>query len=349
MKFHLKQIKDNALVENISESKLVKTLNLISKGFTTERENISTYINDRDFVSAYTTFYLPTNMPKLSFLLDQLPSSFVNDIQKSKILDVGTGPGTFAFAFDEYFDGDVEVIGVDQSPLMIQQAEKLNNNLYKNPKLTFSTILPASLKYGTLFFGHSLNEMGSKKVIELIDKYEPKHVIFIEPGTSTVFAEILALRKRLHFCGYSCIYPCASISKACPVETKTSSGQPDWCHQVFRTTHEQEVERLSQLVKLDRKVMPLIAHAYTMNKVEIKTSARMIRFLRETKFSFDWEVCLLENDMLRTVNFEVVKKSLNKKEIKALQKISVGLEFDYEVIKAINNDLYRVKLLNLNY
>jgi ribosomal protein RSM22 (predicted rRNA methylase) len=349
MKFQLKQILENTLVENISESKLIKILNLISKGFTSDRDKISTYVNDREYVSAYTSFYLPTNIPKLSFLLDQLPDDFISNLKGSKIVDFGTGPGTFAFAFDEYFEGDIEVLGVDQSILMIEQAKKLNSNLYKNSNISFSTNLPDQLKNGTLFFGHSLNEMGAKNALKLIDDLGPKNIILIEPGTSSLFNEVLKLRKSLSVMKYSCVYPCASISLRCPVEQKINDGKVDWCHQVIRTTHDQEVERLSQLIKLDRKVMPLISHVYTLNKVEINKSARMIRFLRETKFSFDWEVCLLEDSNLKTIQFEVVKKSLSKKEIKALQKISVGLEFDFEILKVLNEELYRVKLVDFNY
>lgn len=349
MKFHLSKIIENALVENLGEPKLIKILNLISKGFTSEREKISNYVNDREYVSAYTSFYLPTNIPKLKFLLDQLPESLISEIQKSKILDIGTGPGTFAFAFDEYFEGDIEVLGIDQSSLMVEQAKKLNENLYKNSKISFSTSVPDDFSRETLFFGHSLNEMGVKKAIKLIDELEPKNIILIEPGTSAVFSEILELRKWLSFSGYSCAYPCASIAKECPVERKVKDGQVDWCHQVIRTTHDTEVERLSQLIKLDRKIMPLIAHVYTLNKVELRTTARMIRFLRETKFSFDWEVCLLEDDSLKIVQLEVVKKFLNKKEIKALQKISVGLEFNFETVKKLSDSHYRVKLIDFNY
>ncbi|WP_127716993.1 small ribosomal subunit Rsm22 family protein [Halobacteriovorax sp. HLS] len=344
MKFELEQIKKNLLCEDMTEHRLVQTLELISKGFTSKRENISKYVNDREYVSAYTSFYLPTNIPKLKFVFDQLPKDLLSSIKDSHIVDYGCGPGTFSFAFDEYFDGDIRVTGVDQSSIMIEQAKKLNERLYLNTDLHFDSEIPAQWSEGTLLFGHSMNEMGHERALKLITQHRPKHIIFIEPGTSEVFKSILAIRDALSKSGYTCFYPCQNIQMRCPVGERVSEGLSDWCHQVIRTTHGPDIERLAQLIKLDRKTMPLIAHVYSTEVTRSSSLARMIRFYRETKFSFDWEVCLEREGKLSVIDFEVTKRELTKGQIKYLQKISVGLEFEFEVIKELGPDRWRVKI-----
>ena len=344
MKFHFSKLKNALLEPNISEHSIVKNLSLVSKGFTSDRKKITEYVMDRSMVSAYTLFYLPSNMPKLGFVFDMLSDELKADIKNSKVVDLGTGPGTFAFALDEYFDGDITITGVDSSKLMIEQATKINTTLYKNERINFSSSYPQSAIGETLLLGHSLNEMGINSLMKIIGEYEPRNLIIIEPGTSEVFKIVVKLRTAMKDLGYSCAYPCANISSPCPVAKKIEAGEEDWCHQVLRMTHDSEFERLSQIVKLDRKVMPLIAHVYTkINSIDTH-KARMIRFLRETKFSFDWEVCIERETELVTATFEILKKPLSKREVKEMQKLSVGIDFEYTIVKELSKNHFRVAL-----
>ncbi len=345
MKFSFNKLKSALLEPEISEHSIVKNLSLVSKGFTSERKKITEYVMDRNMVSAYTLFYLPSNMPKLNFVFDMLSEELLEDIRNSRVVDLGTGPGTFAFALDEYFDGDITVTGVDSSALMIEQATRINTTLYQNKRINFSRSFPEDFIGETLILGHSLNEMGLNALMKIIGEYDPRNLIIIEPGTSDVFKLVVKLRSAMNDLGYSCAYPCANIKSSCPVAKKSEHGQEDWCHQVLRMTHDSEFERLSQIVKLDRKVMPLIAHVYTKSIIKNTHKARMIRFLRESKFSFDWEVCFERGDRLITGTFEILKKSLPKKEIKNMQKISVGIDFDYTIVKELSENHFRVEVI----
>ena len=344
MKFHFNKLKSALLEPGISEHSIVKNLSLVSKGFTSDRKKITDYVMDRSMVSAYTLFYLPSNMPKLDFVFDMLSDELKEDIKNSQVVDLGTGPGTFAFALDEYFDGNISVTGVDSSKLMVEQATKINSTLYKNERISFVNSYPESVIGETLLLGHSLNEMGLNSLMKIIGEYEPRNLIIIEPGTSDVFKIVVKLRTAMKDLGYSCAYPCANISSPCPVAKKVEGGEEDWCHQVLRMTHDSEFERLSQIVKLDRKVMPLIAHVYTKTRSVDTHKARMIRFLRETKFSFEWEVCIEREGALITATFEILKKPLSKKEIKEMQKLSVGIDFEYTMIKELSERRFRVAL-----
>ena len=54
-------------IDEISEG-----VKLLQKGFTTDRDkSIENYLSDPKLVSAYTTFYLPSNLKKVRFFIDQ--------------------------------------------------------------------------------------------------------------------------------------------------------------------------------------------------------------------------------------------------------------------------------------
>jgi hypothetical protein len=190
--------------------------------------------------------------------------------------------------------------------------------------------------------------MAARDVLEVINKVNPTHLLFLEPGVPTVFDELMAVRDKLKEQGYSCFYPCPSM-ETCPiVKNSEELGQDDWCHQVWRGTHEPEVEHLGQLAKIDRKAMAFIGHLYVLDSpVENKSSARFIRFINDTKHSFDWEICRPGEEGLEKAYLEIPKKILSKKEAKEMKKISVGVNFDYEIDKVLGNGKIRVKTLNI--
>ena len=165
---------------------------------------------------------------------------------------------------------------------------------------------------------------------------DPEYVMWIEPGTSELFRDLKKLRSEL-LDSYDILYPCPG-NAGCPA---------DWCHQVLRTTHDTSIERLSQLASLDRKILPMTAHVYRRKaRVAIKNSPVTIRFLNETKFSFEYEVCMQnENEQNRNVVIEIQKKHLSKSEEKQLKNSDVGVRLDFEIEKIIQGKI-RVKLIS---
>ena len=71
---NLSEIMPHLLYQFKSESDLVKAIEEISLKFTKERSNIGDYLKDPRLVSAYTVFYLLTNIPKLEAVLKWLPN-----------------------------------------------------------------------------------------------------------------------------------------------------------------------------------------------------------------------------------------------------------------------------------
>ena len=175
--------------------------------------------------------------------------------------------------------------------------------------------------------------MGTNKAQDLIMSIDPEYVIWIEPGTSELFTELKKLRANVleH---YDVLYPCPSAT-ACP---------SDWCHQVLRTSHDASVERLSQLVSLDRKILPMAAHVYRRKKSAVLINdATTIRYINETKFSFEYEVCYLHEGANKNDIIEIQKKQLSKVEEKHFKNADVGEKISFEVEKIVGNKL-RVRL-----
>lgn len=331
----IEDIRPHLLNPALKESDMVHFIKEMSAKFTKKRDQIGDYVLDDDHVASYTALYLTTNIPKLHFLLSKLPADVLEDIINRPFIDIGCGPGTFSLGMSLLFEKTPpEVICVDSSKVMLDQAEKILKGFFSNVNLQTFSRFSEKKTDSVLFYGHSINEMGIQKVQDQVIMVDPEYVIFIEPGTSELFLELKKLREAL-LDSYEILYPCPS-SSACPNE---------WCHQVLRTSHDQSVERLSQLASLDRKIMPMTAHVYRRRQnTETRPKATIIRFINETKFSFEYEVCFFEEGENKNAVIEIQKKQLSKEQEKAFKHSNVGDHIRFEVERTVGTKL-RVKIL----
>lgn len=337
------------LLFKLNETDLVKQLKDISKSLTSERTRIGEYVLDDKKVSAYTLFYLPTNIPKLSFLLERLDESLLEDLKDCAFVDYGSGPGTYTLAWADFFSEGIKrnFFLIDNSQKMLKQAQKLAQGIELQGNFFFSKNIPTSdLKdrKTVICFGHSLNEMKPAKAVKKIESIDSEYVLFIEPGTPESFEKLLEVRKSLLSKGYDILFPCLS-SENCPLD---GSDKKDWCHQVIRMNHDPSVERLSQLISLDRKSMPVIIHLYKKSGGEVSRNyGRFFRFLKETKYSFDWQLCVLNSGKHEIINVEIPKKILSKKEVKKFKENSVGLNVYFEVDRDLGGGKKRLRKVEL--
>lgn len=333
----LGELRPYLLNPEIKESQMVDYIQEMSAKFTKKREQIGDYVLDANHVSSYAALYLPTNIPKLHFLLSQLSEDILEDIKKRPFIDIGSGPGTYSLGMNLLFKGELkDVTCVDSSTVMLEQAKKIVEGFFPETKVKTQTKYKELNTESVLFYGHSINEIGIDRVIDQILTVDPEYVIWIEPGTSALFSELKKLRQSV-LDRYDVLYPCPS-NESCP---------NDWCHQVLRTSHEQSVERLSQLVSLDRKILPMTAHVYRKKKeLEKQPSLEMtiVRFITETKFSFEYEVCYFDHGENKNIQIEIPKKHLSKVEEKNFKNLNVGERMLFEVIKELSETKIRVKL-----
>lgn len=330
------ELKPHLLVSNITEPEIVRLIKEMSVKFTKKRDQIRDYLFEHRHVSAYASFYLPTNIPKLHFLLSKLPAVILEDFKNRPFIDIGSGPGTFLFGWKRLMKtpAHVEMIAVDSSRIMLDQATKIMHGFFPKDKFEAVTKFSEKKSNSILFFGHSINEMGRVEAQNYIMTVDPEYVIWIEPGTSELFTELKILRDIV-LDHYDVLYPCPS-NATCPNA---------WCHQVLRTTHSPELERLSQLVELDRKILPMAAHVYRRKSKNptSSSSATVIRYIQETKFSFEYEVCFANESENKNAVIEILKRDLSKDEVKNFRNSNVGDLLNFTILKMIGEKM-RVKL-----
>ena len=84
-------------IDEISEG-----VKLLQKDFTTDRDkSIENYLSDPKLVSAYTAFYLPSNLKKCAFLLIKI--QLLNSLENIQFIDLGCGHGTISLGWMECF------------------------------------------------------------------------------------------------------------------------------------------------------------------------------------------------------------------------------------------------------
>ncbi|HXH30743.1 MAG TPA: small ribosomal subunit Rsm22 family protein [Bacteriovoracaceae bacterium] len=301
------------LHEFSSESDLVKAIEEVSEKFTSQRENISHYLSDKRLTSAYTAFYLTTNFPKLREVFRWLPPEWTAALKHCNFIDVGAGPGTFSLAW-KMFGGEGKIYQVETSEVMTLQAKRLWEGLMPNSPVEYLKTIK-KMPNSFLFFGHSANEMGAAKVIRYVEDTTPEHILFIEPGTKSFFPEMLKIRDYLLSRNFNVLFPCPTALE-CPMKNSSE----DWCHQIIHVRQEDDVERLTQLVKKDRRTLPLTVHAYSRQGSFKTPQERLVRVLPDTKFSFEWEVC--HNNNLE--HYQVMKRNLEKSRLKELALLVAG-------------------------
>jgi ribosomal protein RSM22 (predicted rRNA methylase) len=332
---NLSSILPYLLHEFKSDSDLIKAIDEISTKFTIERHKIGDYLKNPRLVSAYTAFYLLTNIPKLEAVLKWMPQDWVAELKKSDFIDLGAGPGTFSLAWKE-LGGEGDFFQIELSALMKEQGRKIwegfhSQKLQQGSRWDWKTEKPKFL-----LFGHAANEMGASAAIDYIQKINPAHILFIEPGTKDFFPVMLEIRQYLLKKEYAVLYPCPN-AEGCPMQNTT-----DWCHQFIQIKQDPEIERISQMARKDRKLLPLTVHAYSRTFKAQNPAERLVRVLPETKFSFEWEVC--HNNNLE--HYQIMKRDLSKSEVKEMSNVLSGATLETELIKEIDQ-VKRVKIIKV--
>jgi hypothetical protein len=148
---------------------------------------------------------------------------------------------------------------------------------------------------------------------------------------------MLEIREYLIKAGFNILFPCPE-PVACPM-----AGSSDWCHQFVYVKQSAEIERLSQMARKDRRLLPLTVQAFTRMDLKSSASERLVRVLPETKFSLEWEVCVGE----KVDHYQIMKRSYDKKTLKQLDEVLAGAAVETELDKQIEKTK-RVKLLTVN-
>lgn len=326
----LSQLLPHLLFQFKSESDLVRAIDELSLIFNHERNRLADYGRDERLVSAYTAFYALTNIPKLEATLKWFSPSLIKEWEEIELVDIGAGPGTMSLAWMSLFPQTREIYQIEHSELMKKQSAKIFQELYPEVKLRFHGA-PKGARKRLALFGHSLNEMGSDVGLNFIRDLNPDYILFIEPGMLKVFPEMLKMRETLISSGHKILFPCLGQG-SCPLK----NNPEEWCHQYLHVKQNDEVERLTQLASKDRRHLPVTVHLYQKDEFSSQDQgARVFRILSESKFSYEMNVCVSENDKLLIKHFQIFKKHYSKKVQKEIEQIHAGDLIDYEVEKEL--------------
>ncbi|MBD65564.1 MAG: hypothetical protein CME62_10175 [Halobacteriovoraceae bacterium] len=334
----LSELKNNLLTSTLSEAKLVQKIHTLSQNFTQSRERISDYLTDPALISAYTYFYLPTNMAKMPVILDKLGKR-IEDFNDYEIIDYGCGPGTYLMALLANGIKAKRLVGVETAELMRKQAQKLFQTFHPEENIELLSAYKEQEnsidQKKLLIFSHSANEMSEIEVKEIIKKINPKEVLFIEPGTKSFFTKMKSLRTHLIENTFHALYPCPS-NHPCPMSDQ------DWCHQILKVSLDDDVKRLCQLVKRDRLYQPVSLFYFAQSSDRGDQGLkRVVQVFEETKFSLEFNLCESSATTNQLTHLQLMKKNLDKRDIKDLRQVYAGDQLGYTIDKKLPNGVVR--------
>ena len=334
----LSNIKEALLYDFSSEAELVKHIGRLSENFTSKRERLNEYLDNRKMVAAYSCFYLLTNLPKLESALKKI-NFCLEDYEEYEFFDVGAGPGTFSLALLE-MNSEIKIRAIENSNYMVEQGNAFIQKFFPKADFKYISIKEVSEKKKKRvgLFGHSVNEMGADSALKYIKILELDTVLLIEPGTKEFFKEFLKIRDQLKEI-FEIKYPCYS-SAPCPLKSE------DCCHQYLKVKQTAEVERLTQLAQKDRRNLPISLSLFEKEKrAQKEETALIVRVYPPTKFSIEWQICR-EIDGVNQVNdIQIMLRPFSKKEIKEIKLIDAGHKIFFTPEKTLENKKIRGSLL----
>ena len=186
--------------------------------------------SELDF-GAYLVARLPATYAAVTFCLAELARRRPQFLPRT-VLDVGSGPGTAAWAATAAYPGISVVTFLDNNQAFLKLASGLaaqgDHAALQGAGTLNSDLcnLPGEASADLVIAAYALAELPLAKAGEIaiaLWKASENTLLIIEPGTPQGFARILAARAALLAEGAHLVAPCTHMN-ACPMQP------PDWCH-----------------------------------------------------------------------------------------------------------------------
>jgi SAM-dependent methyltransferase len=174
------------------------------------------YLQDPNTLGAYLLYYWMLHYQEGISLINEIPTT------PRRVLDLGSGPGSFAFAALRH--GASEVIAIDQSKLALTMASEVCGRYGLPVQFRQQNVLrfpyPVEGKFDLIIAGHCLGELfpESKKNWKELQKEWVKNLVqYLTPEGMILFVEnsllpmnhrVLALRDELVAAGFPIQAPC---------------------------------------------------------------------------------------------------------------------------------------------
>ncbi len=257
---------DNRLT-SIELRQIAAGVRRLSLGLTRDRSFAGAkYMDDPELLGAYLLFYWLISYAQARAVLGELRN------RPRRVLDLGSGPGPFAFAALDH--GASEVTAADRSKKALVLARELaieaGEGLFTREwdlKQHHGGVLAGRLgseeKFDLIGLGHLLNELfGSDDRMlerradlleEALGKLKPGgSVVVIEPALRETSRSLLAVRDLIVARGYAVRAPCLFRGN-CPALVKES----DWCHAEHSWQPPRLVEEIARAAGLHKEALKM--------------------------------------------------------------------------------------------
>jgi ribosomal protein RSM22 (predicted rRNA methylase) len=232
-----------AALRTVPASKWKSVAKTLSERYRTQRSGKENSLaRGSDEALGYAAIILPAAYAQLSGAMAAVKAR-IPDWQPTSMLDIGSGPGTALWAATEQWPSLQKLTAWEREPAFIELGRRLVK-VSESPALRQATwqkvIIGSGLtarageqgltsgqieKYHLVVFGHVLNELPEvtrKEIVTLAWQQCSGILLIVEPGTSSAFPIVKAMREYLMTLGAQTLAPCAH-NKPCLLEN-------DWCH-----------------------------------------------------------------------------------------------------------------------
>lgn len=222
-----------AALQGIPASKWKSVAKTLSERYRTQRSGKeSSLARGFDEAPGYAAMILPAAYAQLSGAMAAIKAR-VPDWQPVSMLDIGSGPGTALWAATEHWPSLQKLTAWERESAFIDLGRRLAKASERPTllqtswqKVIIGSKLPGQIEqYDLVVFGHVLNELpeaARKEIVTLAWQQCSGVLLIVEPGTSSAFPIVKAMREYLLTLDAQTLVPCAH-NKPCPLVN-------DWCH-----------------------------------------------------------------------------------------------------------------------
>ncbi len=243
-----------ARLRGVEPRSLARAARELSERYRGERVAARPAVRGEDEVLAHAGWFLPAAYAQLSAVLRMIPLR-AGDWAPSSLLDLGTGPGTAAWAATALWPDLRRVVGLDREEAFLALARDLaaasSSTALREATWTARDLRDFAVgreRFDLVVVGHVLGELderASSRVIRQAFEVCGGVLALVEPGTPAGFARIEAARRALLAQGARMIAPCPHEAP-CPLAGGHERAPPDWCHFAERLQRPRFQQRLKE-------------------------------------------------------------------------------------------------------
>ncbi|MEW6735299.1 MAG: small ribosomal subunit Rsm22 family protein [Acidobacteriota bacterium] len=257
---------------------VARSLATLSLSFTDRAKFARGYLKDADLRRAYLLYYLPSNLPKIRFLLNELsihPGGLPLG-QELRLLDLGAGQGAATLGLLDYLNtargltySQLRIVGVDLTSqsledyrwLVSQYLETIYpiSHCLETYPVQLESGLPATVdgEYDLIIAANFLNELFRNNTAAialrarwLAEEIGPRlasdgSIIIIEPALKDTTQALMQLHDLLiNQYGFTIYSPCPTANN-CPM---LSVSVRDWCHSSVDWQRPSIITQLDKLI-----------------------------------------------------------------------------------------------------